>query len=77
MDDEPINVFVAEELLKLHKISCESCNSGLKALKMVKDRIKNSVPLYKLIFMDYSMPILDGLETSVKIRKLCKKAKIA
>ena len=73
VDDEPLNVFVMEKLLKLHKITYESSNSGLKALRKIKDRIKNKVPLYQLIFMDYSMPILDGLQTSVKIRKLYKK----
>ena len=73
VDDEPMNVLVISELLKINKISYESSNSGLKALRMIKDRIKNRVPLYQLIFMDYSMPILDGLQTSVKIKKLCNK----
>ena len=62
--------------MKLHKFKGEPSASGYRAIKLVRDRIRNKVPLYDIIFMDYSMPGLDGLETTVKIRKLCKKHKI-
>ena len=39
VDDEPINVLVLEELLKLHKYQRESCASGYRALKLVQDRV--------------------------------------
>ena len=76
VDDEPFNIFVLEELLKSHNYPNESCASGYKAVKLVQDRIRNKVALYDIIFMDYSMPGLDGLQTTVKIRKICRKHKI-
>lgn len=39
VDDEPINVWVLEELLTLHKYKRESCASGYRALKLVQDRV--------------------------------------
>ena len=76
VDDEPINLLVLEELLKLNNYQKESCASGYRALELVRDRVRNFIPLYDIIFMDYSMPGLDGLQTTVKIRKMCKKHKI-
>ena len=76
VDDEPMNLLVLESLLKLNNFKGESCASGYRALKLVRDRVKNNIPLYDIIFMDYSMPGLDGLQTTVEIRKICKKHKI-
>ena len=76
VDDEPMNVYVCESLLKLNKFQGESCASGYRALRLVRDRVKNKIPLHDIIFMDYSMPGLDGLQTTVEIRKICEKHKI-
>ena len=59
-------------MLTIHKFQHESSASGYRALELVRDRVTNKVPLYDIIFMDYSMPGLDGLQTTAEIRKICK-----
>ena len=54
-----------ELVLELKNISCEVSMSGHEAIKLVKTRINliksdPSVPFYKLILVDYCMPVLDG-----------------
>ena len=33
--------------------------------------------VYKLIMLDYSMPELDGPQTAIRIRQVCKEANVA
>lgn len=46
--------------------------SGDKAINLVKKRLENmersNSEMYKLIFLDFSMPDLDGPQTSTAIR---------
>ena len=43
---------------------CDSANTGEKALELIEKRLglarKGLAPMYKLIFLDYSMPEMDG-----------------
>ena len=49
---------------------CDNCSDGQEALEAVKDRIKSQKPMYKLLMIDYSMPIQDGPTATMEIRDL-------
>jgi len=57
VDDTPMNLVVVKELLKKTLLQVDVAHSGNECLEMVK---KHS---YDLIFLDYRMPIMDGVET--------------
>ena len=57
VDDTPMNHVVIRELLKNTKIKIESARSGAECLE--KQRLEK----YDIIFMDYRMPQMDGIET--------------
>ncbi|MDR3349732.1 MAG: response regulator [Acidaminococcales bacterium] len=64
VDDNDINLMVAEELLKHYNIEVDSADSGQRAIELA------SQYSYDIIFMDHMMPEMDGVETTARIRKL-------
>lgn len=63
VDDNAINLTVAEGLLKPLQMKIETADSGKKAVDMI------SAKMYDIIFMDHMMPELDGVETTHIIRR--------
>lgn len=57
VDDNEMNLFVAENLLKATKIKVDTALSGMTCLKKLAER------RYDLIFLDQMMPSLDGIQT--------------
>ena len=69
VDDNAVNLKVAVGLLrKIFKIQVDTANDGYSAVEMVKEGND-----YDLIFMDYMMPEMDGIDTTNIIRNLDKK----
>ncbi|KAG0650924.1 Signal transduction histidine-kinase [Hyphodiscus hymeniophilus] len=69
VDDNPINLKVLQAYLKkLEKKDVSFAENGLEAFKAVES---SDIP-FDLIFMDLSMPICDGFESTSRIRKLEK-----
>lgn len=64
VDDNEMNRKLAKGLLKKFKLCCDEAASGPEALEKIKE---NS---YRLVFMDYRMPQMDGMETTEKLRRL-------
>lgn len=64
VDDNKVNLKVAEGLLRPYKMCIETADSGRQAIDMVQNRI------YDLIFMDHMMPQMDGVEATKIIRSL-------
>lgn len=64
VDDNAINLTVAEGLLEPLRMKVYSANSGQRAIEMMSDR------KFDLIFMDHMMPGMDGVETTRVIRRL-------
>ncbi len=64
VDDNGINLTVAEGLLKPLEMHIDTASSGKMAITMVQEKD------YDLIFMDHMMPEMDGVETTHSIREL-------
>ena len=58
VDDNELNIKVAERLLKKYNLIIESCSSGAECI----DKIKNN-EIYDLILLDDMMPKMSGTET--------------
>jgi len=65
VDDVDTNLFVAEGLLKPYGLNIETANSGYTVIEKVENG-----NIYDVIFMDHMMPLMDGIETTQKLRKL-------
>lgn len=64
VDDEPMNLMVAEGILRDYQMQVKTAESGMKALELC-DKEK-----FDLIFLDHMMPEMDGVETLKRLRKM-------
>lgn len=64
VDDNRMSLKLAERVLASLGVQIDSAESGEKALEMVREK------KYQMIFMDYLMPEMDGLETTRLIREM-------
>ena len=65
VDDEPINIDILQALLFAEEMLIDSALSGKEALNLVRSRCQlvksgQAYP-YKLIIIDYSMPVMSGI----------------
>lgn len=65
VDDNAINLKVIQGFLEGYQIDVIKASSGYEAVDYMK-----SGEVFDIIFMDHMMPIMDGVETVQKIRKL-------
>ena len=64
VDDNPFNLLVAEELMKMSGLTVETAEDGGEAVE--KARAKH----YDLVLMDLNMPRMDGIEAGMIIHDL-------
>ena len=64
VDDNAMNLAVAQGLLKQTRLQVDVASSGEECLELMRHKT------YHLICMDHMMPVLDGVETLHKIREL-------
>jgi len=62
VDDNQMNIRVAEGLLKEYQITVTYATSGREALEVIENMC------YDFVFMDHMMPEMDGVETMHRIR---------
>ena len=64
VDDNKPNQFVAQELFRPLQFHIDTADDGRQALEMVK------MNDYDMVLMDHMMPVMDGIEATIAIRKL-------
>ena len=64
VDDNKVNLKVAEGMLSPYRIQVLTAESGYEALELLKQQH------FDIVFMDHMMPIMDGVETLQKLRLL-------
>jgi PAS domain S-box-containing protein len=64
VDDNEINLIIAENLLLSYGGEVDTAESGAKAVELVKSIA------YELVFMDHMRPEMDGVDTTSRIRSL-------
>jgi len=69
VDDEPVNLAIAQYLLEETGLTVDTASDGIQALALAS---KNA---YSLIIMDMQMPLLDGPDASRQIRQLPRHGK--
>lgn len=64
VDDNEINLEVAAGLLEPLHMQIDTVESGKRALQMAQEK------KYHIIFMDHMMPVMDGIETTQRLRQM-------
>lgn len=65
VDDNDLNIEIAEELLTHIGIRVEKARDGKQAVDMLRDKAAN---YYDMVFMDIQMPVMNGYEAVREIR---------
>ena len=75
VEDNEINTEIARELLTEEGCIVETANDGVACIDMVE---KAEADYYKMILMDIQMPVMNGYDATLAIRKMkdTKKARI-
>ncbi|CAM9492192.1 unnamed protein product, partial [Chrysoparadoxa australica] len=78
VDDVRSNRQLASRLItKLaSNISCSVAGNGQVAVEAVRERQDAGASPFSIIFMDRSMPVMDGLEALTRIKKITPDAKV-
>ncbi|KAM3129549.1 hypothetical protein pb186bvf_018373 [Paramecium bursaria] len=72
VDDQPTNIFAFHLILrKFTNLQIDEAYNGEQAITKVKEKIDQGLN-YKYIFMDLTMPILDGYTTTERLRMMEK-----
>ena len=64
VDDSKVTLKIEEDLMKAYGMDVTTAKSGEECLDLLNTN------KYDIIFMDHMMPNMDGLETTLKIRKM-------
>ena len=74
VDDDAFNLLSLELILKTFNLKCCKVMNGLEAVRILEKKICENIDCrgFKLIFMDYQMPIMDGIEATIKIMEMIR-----
>ena len=71
-----MNLMAFKGMMEEQGLLADESLSGKEAIELVRQRILNKQQIYKLIMLDFSMPEINGPQTSLAIRELCSEAGI-
>jgi CheY-like chemotaxis protein len=75
VDDEPDILEYFSDLLKGYYIKADTADSGVKALELAR-MAKDAGEPYRIVFIDWKMPVLSGAETAKQLRQILPDCKI-
>lgn len=64
VDDEPMNLMVAQGIFSGYQMTAKTAQSGMEAIKICENED------FDLIFLDHMMPEMDGVETLKRLRRI-------
>jgi len=70
VDDNGINLKLLVSLMNKLACSYQTATNGAEAVELYKRSLQREQPTFDVIFMDISMPVMDGFEATRGIRKL-------
>ena len=70
VDDATSNRKMLSRLLSKYDYVIDEASDGLEALSRIRESLRNALPLYDVIIMDYVMPNTDGPTATREIRAL-------
>lgn len=70
VDDNPINLKLLIQIARKLNHTYATANNGLEAVKLYKKSLEGQETRFSLVFMDISMPVMNGFEATKEIRKL-------
>ena len=77
VDDDEFICKTFKNILNKFKLQVDCAENGQEFLNMIKDKIEKncgcSKSKYKIIFMDITMPVMDGIEAAKKIQEMIDK----
>ncbi len=68
VDDNELNRFVAKGMLQKLGFRTEEADTGRSAIEKLKELQRRSPTGKTIIFMDVEMPVMDGIEATIRIR---------
>ena len=77
-DDNDTNIMVMQTLLKKFELECDTARNGSEAVKAVEQRKETNTCCkdYKLVVLDYYMPVMSGLEAASKLKEMLTTSKV-
>ena len=69
VDDTEMNLYVTRGLLSPYGLQIDTAFSGFEAIEKITSSYESSKG-YDLVLMDHKMPVMDGIETTKRIRAL-------
>ena len=77
VDDDSFNILALEAILSKFSLKVVKAFNGQQAIDIIikknKEKCGEKCCLFPLIFLDYHMPIKDGVETTIEIKEMVKK----
>jgi signal transduction histidine kinase/CheY-like chemotaxis protein len=74
VDDNLINISLLTRLVRKLNHTFETASNGLEAVQRYKSSLEGQSKRFDIIFMDISMPVMNGFEATREIRQLETKA---